>query len=1254
MTTPIINYTLDTSQPSNPDGSLPFDLGPATIASFGTGFVVNRVTYYGAIDTSADSQGFSEDLSSVSTIDPLRFHAQAVFSFSVQTDGIQNIIQSDRIPFAVSLFGADGETTVTVSVKSRTVGWRSTETYPSPAVTPFDWHYIDLVYDVDTLAVFLDGSFVSLHGFGPQNTIDLLPPGAFTIAGGTGTKAFNGLIAAVKLDAGIPIDLETDLDRQRVTAQWYITTKLETLRPIFDMGNPLGPPESVPLFGTNFVWTQLYDRGLIAFSSAAGIAFEIHGPILQRYNAIADAKDILGYLCSDIGPAGDPADPEGTVATFSKGAIYLSGLLTAERIGAIEVIGRIYLDYMTAGGPQATGLPQAPSFAIPGGSFQLMARASWLWKSGTSTAFYIQGAIRDVYESAGTGWAYWGFPTSNEMDVTMVGQTRAMKMSQFEQCTIYWSQDTGTHWIRGDILIKFNNLGGPNALGLPTSDEIDIPGTLNGKMNSFEKGIICWFGSFEKMAVARPFHFYLGVINTIGSDWITQNDVYVNISIRENGTYLVNRRYPDSGDSDNHNIWNPNYTFDQLLIPSFGTQFDLVVQIEDADTFGSDNLGTWTKTLDASNAWGFADHDGIWISGPFEKVNSLTASAKADIDPKTIDEATNWWGWRDPQNNSSSNPSTDRISRNAFAEAFPGVDSEPQWWDLLDGLDSIFYEIAIAHCARIGNCVGNSLEAAYARQGRTPFAIPLNQYSDWSVGERSVNVKHTYQYGAQALWWFVSQVLSGSQHNPKDVFNNTQSSAAQGKLPVLNFFGTWWFGGVGHTVLPIAWDTTTQPWTIKVHDPDHPDDYGKRVVTVDPDDSANWFNYVFQDAPEIILSGGRWSGSRMFYSDMDIYGNPPRVPTWDLIALIVAGVIICLGDGVKTSSLTDPNGVDLDGTSDAAADMLKQGKVLNGYFVPYPACQALGNITKPEVLLSGQVMNFAHPAPPAVDTPRVLGRLQSDGSTNAPALLPEADKTLSSHSQHLSCGEINHSVSHCSCPCHEPEPPCSNNPSDGSPPTGPITTNPSIPTGPPTATTPLPPIEASGLSNAPSPAQPTSSVHTISGTERNGNLAYYSKSTLHRFELSNSTISSEEAIQVHCIDLGNANGHYVVTFDRAKNFTMRVSQRHGLTDIALSYEFSLQTASEGSLRVSAAPGLFILDIVPSHENMIAGGTAFVKRASKGGWAKQKVDLEGFLGPGGVRFKTCPDLVGKSVTVARLGSGGAVLASKVVDAPPPPA
>jgi hypothetical protein len=169
-------------------------------------------------------------------------------------------------------------------------------------------------------------------------------------------------------------------------------------------------------------------------------------------------------------------------------------------------------------------------------------------------------------------------------------------------------------------------------------------------------------------------------------------------------------------------------------------------------------------------------------------------------------------------------------------------------------------------------------------------------------------------------------------------------------------------------------------------------------------------------------------------------------------------------------------------------------------------------------------------------------------------------------------------VSHCSCPCHEPEPPCSNNPSDGSPPTGPITTNPSIPTGPPTATTPLPPIEASGLSNAPSPAQPTSSVHTISGTERNGNLAYYSKSTLHRFELSNSTISSEEAIQVHCIDLGNANGHYVVTFDRAKNFTMRVSQRHGLTDIALSYEFSLQTASEGSLRVSAAPGLFILDI----------------------------------------------------------------------------
>jgi hypothetical protein len=90
----------------------------------------------------------------------------------------------------------------------------------------------------------------------------------------------------------------------------------------------------------------------------------------------------------------------------------------------------------------------------------------------------------------------------------------------------------------------------------------------------------------------------------------------------------------------------------------------------------------------------------------------LLASAKADVNPANIDEKHNFLGF--------TNQGTDRINRDEFAEAFQGVDSDPEWWDLLGGLDSIFFELFIKSCAKGGNCYGMSLEAAYSRIGSSP------------------------------------------------------------------------------------------------------------------------------------------------------------------------------------------------------------------------------------------------------------------------------------------------------------------------------------------------------------------------------------------------------------------------------------------------------------------------------------------------------------------------------------------------------
>lgn len=63
---------------------------------------------------------------------------------------------------------------------------------PSPAIRAYGWHVADIVYDTDTLAVFLDRHFVSLHGFGPENSIDMRPTGSFTIVGVAAAVAFRG------------------------------------------------------------------------------------------------------------------------------------------------------------------------------------------------------------------------------------------------------------------------------------------------------------------------------------------------------------------------------------------------------------------------------------------------------------------------------------------------------------------------------------------------------------------------------------------------------------------------------------------------------------------------------------------------------------------------------------------------------------------------------------------------------------------------------------------------------------------------------------------------------------------------------------------------------------------------------------------------------------------------------------------------------------------------------------------------------
>ncbi len=106
------------------------------------------------------------------------------------------------------------------------------------------------------------------------------------------------------------------------------------------------------------------------------------------------------------------------------------------------------------------------------------------------------GGAHAVYGSIGKKWDDYGgvsgrlgWPITDETS-TPAGTAR---YNHFEHGSIYWSGSTGAHVIYGAIRDLWASLGWEKgALGLPTSDEINVPETDGPRRNTFECGEITW------------------------------------------------------------------------------------------------------------------------------------------------------------------------------------------------------------------------------------------------------------------------------------------------------------------------------------------------------------------------------------------------------------------------------------------------------------------------------------------------------------------------------------------------------------------------------------------------------------------------------------------------------------------------------------------------------------------------------------------------------------------------------------------
>lgn len=918
MSVKIIDYTLDSSSPANPDGSW-----PATAVGSCPVVAGSHVTTLGDFPKAVNFGASGELVATlpVPELNRSKFAVRLVFKIDAAVTAAQTLTESNALPFNFSATpgsgGSDFFLVSSVTTSGFGAGSASTEHFLDLHLGT--WYTADLVYDTDTLAVFVDGVIYSVHAF-PEGTI-AAGTGDKLFIGRTGsnTNQFMGKMSALQLHADIPLDLETQLDEFRSHPQWFLTHKAEQVK--YTLG--LGPPTGEFYFDfASSAWVQPFTNGILMYSDANGQAFAMYGAILSAYNALP-IRAAMGYLVSDEMPGARGGTRK---SLFSSGGLYWSA-----QTGAIPVMGQIWADYESHGESAWIGLPTSSEVSIGGGRQQVFQNAQMYWRNGSGRAFMVMGAILAKFLATG-GTAAWGFPVSNESDILNHANVGIGRISEFERCSIYWSGSSGAAVVYGDIRDKYKSIGGATSeLGFPTSDETDAPGaSAPARINSFQHGSIVWFGSASDTYVCLAFDITLGTVDTVECEgWLMgQNDLYMYATVDQNGHIVYSERLPSDGDHGDHNVWDVSKTFTIGATGIVPNDINLTVgfslDVWDADPFSDDHLGNLHATLNAANAWGRRGNPtGLQNSGAFDNIHNISWAVSRRVNESTLTPAQKWWGVQ--------NASTDPITYDEYATAFRDVDSAPEWWDITDWLSKLFYEAVVKHVASGGNCFGMSLESIYSKKHRALLTEPISQYTNWDpTVVTQFNVKHEYQVGASALWWFVGEFLSGQTHDPVSVFHATRNAFNAGCDPVVCIAQNYDFSGAPHCILPVGWHDDVTPWEIDIRDPNYPTtdpNQAPRKLYVDP--VANTFTYDGGN----MYSGGAWTGGRFHYMPYDLLNEQPRTPLFEAIMLLLAGTILILGSDSQTARLTDENGIDLDAYGPDSVGRLQAGRTLTNKFV---------------------------------------------------------------------------------------------------------------------------------------------------------------------------------------------------------------------------------------------------------------------------------------------------------------------------------
>lgn len=907
MSTPLINYTLSSTAVKNADGSYAATVvGAKVVAGPGTtpyGSFANVLDFAVGSKISVPVQG--------TAVNRKQFAARIIFKQKAAVLGRQTLVDCNALPFAIWCEAAGvAPAAVGVQVKSAFNGTAVASTqFKTTDLNPTGWNQIDLVYDLDTLVLILNKKVVTVLGIVDGSvaagTGSLLTLGQSV----TGAMQYQGQMAQFQLYKGIPDDLMALITDVRTRPEWAISRKYMEVKDKYAFGNPISGIEfesSLPAY------QQRYQSGIIIAPIGAGAAYEVHGLIYVKYRDEAGLKAKLGIPLSDEINGGAPGTRKNL---FTKGAIYFSDATNAQ-----AVHGALYADYEALGGPShIIGLPTKSEVAVAGGKTQEFQRGTLYKRDGAEAAFEVHGLIRDEYVKKG-GVTRYGFPLSHEEPVYNANKQEIGRRSAFQNAHMYFSPATGTRELRAEILRTYLQVGGATSmLGLPTTHETPLANVAGAKYNSFQGGTIISFNGNTR--VACPFRIKIARVETKESDEMDQNDLFMTVKVLENGVEVFSKRWPETGHDNNHNNVEPNILSPVFTPNDVNKTYTLTVKVTDYDDFfngGDDHLGTYTKVLDAKNAWGWLETvNGDMNSGPLSLIKNIGWAIQPEVAPGAPNDF-----WNFP------NFSTPTLTFNQACLAMRDIDNTPDWWDPLDAIDGLFYDSALKGIGSKGNCYGMSTLALSSYNGRGFYNVPLKKYIKDANLTQEIQVHQARQFGDATVGWVIDQFTASMTQNPKEVFLRSRKAFQDGDGPVLCFTDSAnLIKNSGHCVLPIKWDDSTPTWKITVFDPNHMN-VTKEILI---DSVGNKWSYNNGKA----WAGGFKTGGRLYHVPGHVAMKRPRTPYWAVLSRVPDLVSYLFSELLDTVDILDEAGKALN-IDAGVTDVLKG-------FIPFIGMGQSGN-----------------------------------------------------------------------------------------------------------------------------------------------------------------------------------------------------------------------------------------------------------------------------------------------------------------------